>query len=373
MARNFANGTLAEACDAFIDRRSREPKPPTVKQIAQYRSQLSVLKEACGPDTRLSTIKRAQARKLFEALTCLPPGAAQHPALAGLSVFDAAQESRRLRLKPMSPKTVNNYFTLYRSIFKHESRFGSLKENPFALMSIRTAKTGGEDRAFTEEELQLILSAPIFMGCRGRSRPFDTGTFLLDDWRFWAPLIAVTSGARIGEIAQLRPEDVSEVNGVWVFDFNDDGLKKLKAAASRRKVPVHDELLRLGLLSLRDRQRSSGNSSLLGISPRLNGNAGAGPGNWLRERFLPKVLSTKRAGTGFHAFRHAWITAARQAGVTREIRDRLSGHQSPGVSTSYGSYPVGHLKAELDRISLPAEIRAIPPRPSPFSSKKIKK
>ena len=279
-----------------------------------------------------------------------------------MSVFDASAEALKLGLTPINPKTLNNYATLLRSLFDHEMRVGSLEENPFARMSIKVRKEGAEDRGFTTDELRQILTAPVVVGCRGLSRPFTAGPVLINDWRFWAPMIALTTGARISEIVQLRPEDVVQTDGIWVFDFNDHGSKRLKAPSSRRKVPIHDELIRLGLLSLQERMKLASESSLLGMKIPKNGNAGAQAGNWFRERFLPSILLKKRPGTGLHSFRHAWITAAREVGMQEEIRNRLTGHLTQSVSSHYGRYPVSVLKRAIDSVKFPEELKSAPSR-----------
>jgi hypothetical protein len=55
----------------------------------------------------------------------------------------------------------------------------------------------------TIEELQTIVAAPLFMGCRSESKLFEPGVYRVRDHRFWPPLIALWSGARLNEIGQL--------------------------------------------------------------------------------------------------------------------------------------------------------------------------
>ncbi|AWF82576.1 hypothetical protein BTJ40_18165 [Microbulbifer sp. A4B17] len=49
-------------------------------------------------------------------------------------------------------------------------------------------------------------------------------------------MIALFTGARCGEIAQLRAEDVREQDGITYFSINDEEGKAVKSKAAIRKV-----------------------------------------------------------------------------------------------------------------------------------------
>lgn len=65
---------------------------------------------------------------------------------------------------------------------------------------------------------------------------------------FWFPLLGLYTGARINELAQLHVTDIADNDGVMILSINDEGTKRLKTTASRRKVPLHPLLLEAGLL-----------------------------------------------------------------------------------------------------------------------------
>ena len=62
------------------------------------------------------------------------------------------------------------------------------------------------------------------------------------------------SGARPGEIAQLHVADMREQHGVWIMHITAEGEggKRTKTKGSMRVVPVHSELIRLGLIKHRN-------------------------------------------------------------------------------------------------------------------------
>ncbi len=356
--------TLREAIATFLELRKRE-KNPTAKQLGQLASQLECLVEAFGPDRKITAISSLDAGQVFQALRFLPADFRSHSDLEKLSFFDAAQKARTLGLMPRSPKTINNYMTSYRGLFNAEIKLGrKIDKNPFEGMTVDVPDEGESERAFEDPELQAILKQPVFTGCLRDNRPFDVGGLLLSDWRFWAPLIAYLTGARIAEIVQLRPQDIREIEGVWAFDFNDADDKRLKTRTSRRRVPVHPQLIRLGLLDYAKKRKEMGASTLLGIPVPKNGNAGHKPGNWFRERFLPSALGTKRPGTGWHSFRHSLETRLRAAGVRDDVGNRITGHATPGVGPKYGSFGMEVLRDALLSLEVPAELAAIPSRTS---------
>ena len=84
--------------------------------------------------------------------------------------------------------------------------------------------------------------------CLSKLRRAVPGRTIIRDEKFWLPLIAVFSGMRQEEICQLSLEDVRETNGIAYFDINDRGARTLKNRTTVRRVPVHDELVRLKLL-----------------------------------------------------------------------------------------------------------------------------
>ena len=92
-----------------------------------------------------------------------------------------------------------------------------------------------ERRAFSNQELELLFKA--------------LNDDKLEDRQRWIPKIALYSGMRLEEIAQLRIRDIECQDGTYLFRISPDaGLIKTKNAA--RLVPIHSSLINGGLLSL---------------------------------------------------------------------------------------------------------------------------
>lgn len=76
---------------------------------------------------------------------------------------------------------------------------------------------------------------------------------------YWLRLLCLWHGLRLSEGAQLWLSDVREVDGVMVLDINRNTPdKSVKNDQSKRLVPLHPELVRLGFLAWLDRLREVG-------------------------------------------------------------------------------------------------------------------
>ena len=85
---------------------------------------------------------------------------------------------------------------------------------------------------------------------------------IIKDARFWLPLIALFTGMRLGEIIQLRCGDVRQVDGVWVIDLNTSDGNRLKNINSQRMVPIHSELMKIGLIDYAEKTNADGHERL---------------------------------------------------------------------------------------------------------------
>src|SRR5687768_14137237 len=73
----------------------------------------------------------------------------------------------------------------------------------------------------------------------------------------WLPFLALYTGGRLEELGQLRTADVREHDGVTYLAIEGGDGKRIKNRSSRRRIPVHPELVGLGFLSFVARQRTA--------------------------------------------------------------------------------------------------------------------
>ncbi len=207
------------------------------KTLGEKREQFALLFEIIGPDIDVRVITPATARKVKEIIMQYPKNRNKDVRTRGLPLDDALAVEG---VQTLSVKTINTYLAAYGALFKWGKRNGYVEENVFAEMAVRDKRKQGkgERQAFSPKHCQKMLDE-LLHNRRGLIRK---------DYQRWGPLIGLYSGARLGEIAQLRLADIRQQDDIWCFDLNDEGDKRLKTGGSKRLVPVHPKLIEHGLL-----------------------------------------------------------------------------------------------------------------------------
>jgi len=160
------------------------------------------------------------------------------------------------------------------------------------------------------------------------------------DGKFWVPIIALYSGLRLGEIAQLLVSDIKWEHDIPYFDINkgegeDD--KQLKTWASVRRVPIHPKLIALGLLAHVEQQRQKNPKGRIfpEVTPGKDGYYSANISKWFSR--YAKAVEVKTPKTSFHSFRHNFKDALVRGGVTEAFSKAMMGHADESVHENYGS------------------------------------
>src|SRR5262249_22903599 len=171
--------------------------------------------------------------------------------------------------RKVSPRTRNGYAMLFSAVYKSAIRRKKATHNPFDGQRIKAETVHYEP--FTDQEI-----ATLFADAKFEISPakYKTGTVLP-----WASLISAYTGCRLEEVAQLKAADIKQTDGIWYFEFCHSGNGKTKAAT--RVVPLHRELIDVGLLRYRDALpkdsmlfpglKSRQNSKPGKLGPRLGG------------------------------------------------------------------------------------------------------
>jgi integrase len=192
----------------------------------------------------------------------------------------------------------------------------------------KQVKTKSKDR-FNDKDLELIFN----------SKDYCSGLFKRSS-EYWVLLIALYTGARLGEIAQLNLDDIKNIDGDWVFDFNDDEDKVLKSKkGSTRQCLVHKELIKLGLIDFKKELEKKKYKKLFNFEERNN----IGKYDALQKRlstYLKKVgiKSTNTEQKSFHNFRHNMRTRLVEMDVSERTIDSIVGHISKERSVGSSSY-----------------------------------
>jgi integrase len=97
------------------------------------------------------------------------------------------------------------------------------------VVKVKTAKKGDP---FTAEQLRAIFAKAVATKWGGKR----SGSAL------WLLKVLIWSGARIGEISQLRQRDVVTIKGVQCIMLREGKGQSLKTDASERTIPLHPAL-----------------------------------------------------------------------------------------------------------------------------------
>lgn len=323
----------------------------------QARKTYALFAEYFG-DRPLAHFTRRDAARFKELLEDLPANYGKAAEYRGIKAEQVVERSRSLDVQRLSPRTVQRHFAALASLWASVIEHGRADTNIFADWKFAATKRARDQRQMWEkDELQALFASPVWSGCQSSSRRSKPGSLILRDEKFWLPLIAVFSGMRQEEICQLRLADLRQVEGIWIFDLNMRTGQQLKNANAIRQVPVHSELIRLGLLAYADEQRNAGKELLFpnlqpgGADDRLGHNYSKWFSRYRRETGLFVT------GRDFHSFRHSATTFMSRAGVQHTVIDAVTGHATAGETARYDKgLTVTNLKAAIETIDIGVDL-----------------
>lgn len=182
------------------------------------------------------------------------------------SIFEHIKIGKRNPENCITQKTLDEYVGCIKTVFAEALRKGDIQENivdavdwPVSHNQTQTKKYA----PFSIEQLNAIFHAPLYTGCKDDGRNYNkVGTNNPRRIRFWLPLIALFTGARINEICQLHTDDVQEKNGIPFISINEEDEKHVKTKAGIRQVPIHNELIKIGFLDYAAQMREKGEKLL---------------------------------------------------------------------------------------------------------------
>jgi integrase len=246
------------------------------------------------------------------------------------------------------PKTAHDQFTWVKSLLKYAKRdLRAISEQPWEGLDISYPKRGSNPRKpWTDADLKTLAEHPLLSRYELPQNQFKSG----GEAAYWIPLLALYTGARVGELAQLRVQDV-EVGPVPVLSITDEGEgQRVKTEAGIRRVPIHSELIRLGFLDYVQAMRDAKQKQLWPVMRFRKDKPGAYFSDWFGT--FRKTLSP--VPPDFHSLRHTVRTRLREAGVEKTYRDDLMGHETVGEGATYEHATDAALKREIERLQYPA-------------------
>jgi len=234
-----------------------------------------------------------------------------------------------------------------RRVFGWARQHKKVRQNPFLEVKVdvpRKAQTREEGRSFTEGEALTILKA---------SSAYEKPRTPTERARRWVPWLCAYSGARPGEITQLRGVDVEDRGGIHVMRLTPDaGTIKTDTI---RVVPLHEHIIAQGFIDL-VKQIGKGALFYNDASPQRvsvdplkptrsrAATARAHLGTWVRELGVddPRISPN-------HAWRHTFKRIAEAAGITEKVHDAITGHTPATEGRKYGPPSVADMAKALEK------------------------
>ena len=316
------------------------PLAPTLKPKT-LRDVFNAWKQSTGGRDRprsLDSIQAAErALRRFER---------KHPGVSLDAITRAMGDGFRTALiaETRTSKTARDLFIYVRALFVYAADVLEwIPRNPWHGLDIQSRITK-QRRAMTRAEIEALFSTPLHTAY-ALPKSVQAG----QDAAYWIPLLGLYTGARLGELCKLRPEDVLTVEAIPALRLTNEAEGAgTKTAAGNRIIPIHSELIRLGFLAYAQAMCKAGHASLWPAMPKREAKPGDYFGRWFRE-FSAGIEPT------FHYFRHTVRPLMRQAGFEPLIRDRVTGHETRGSvgDMVYDSVLVGELRPAIESISYP--------------------
>lgn len=233
------------------------------KRIDKVMAEIDFVVEAIGPNVLVSSISDDDIQRVRGILSKLP--ANRKKIFPNASLEESVKLAAKHGSATLSPTTQSRYLDCLREVMKFAQRKGYVHTSPAEnIKPIKKQSLAPEEKRlpFSKEQLIGFFNGKFYKSCVPNSS--EVYTKKDRDWRFWLPLIMLFSGMRPNEICQLTVGDIKKTqSGVSFFDLSNykaDG-KTVKTSSSARRVPIHPELIKLGLIAFVDERRMTSNSS----------------------------------------------------------------------------------------------------------------
>jgi len=234
----------------------------------------------------------------------------------------------------VSAKTVGDSdISGLRSILSWAVTNKKLAANPAEGVKVTRAKvTRTRSKGFTPEEATAALTHALQV-TRGNANVKTHAA------KRWVPWLCAYTGARVGEMVQLRKQDFRQVGRSWVLTITPEAFTVKDKEA--REVVVHAHLIETGLVNF----VKASPPGYLFLTPRKDGEI---RGVWRSTKnritaFVREVVTDGRVAPN-HAWRHLFKTVGREAGIEDSVLDGICGHAARSVGGSYGEVS---LKAQI--------------------------
>jgi integrase len=218
--------------------------------------------------------------------------------------------------------------------------------------------------AFSSEELQLLLTTPIYTGYKSRDRVADAGECHTRGGHWWAGMLIMWTGMRAGELSQLLVSDFAlddPIPHVKIRRENSAGkvAKSVKNEASVRDTPIAPAMLELGLAEFIKNRSKAGHVRVF-REFRLGAGGRTADGMTKFWSTYLKRFGLWKVGRATHVWRHTVIAMLRANEVSDEDSGAYVGHSRRSVTAGYGGkFPLTRKLRTLEKLDFGFDVVAL--------------
>lgn len=292
-------------------------------------------------DLPVDQYTRQLCRKYKDVALKLPP---RNRANAHLAVKQVIQTAGG---KTISRATFNNHIKDLSSVFNYAVREGYCSANPMLGMKLKIAQKASEERQkYDDKDMTVLFSSKLF----------SSGGYLEKPYKYWLPILALYTGARMNELCQLYLDDIKEARDCISIDINDNRSdQRLKNIDSRRVIPLHSRVIELGFLEYVAKLRSEGQRRLFPeLKYQEKRGYSAAPSKWFARYKKEYLVNLQGMTKDFHSFRHTVADCFKQNGLPEAVAASILGHRVNGITYNrYGKdFSFEVLKQSVEAINI---------------------
>jgi integrase len=240
---------------------------------------------------------------------------------------------------------MNTYLKATKTVFGWALEQRLISQNPFADVKVTVPKRKQlrETKAFRPPEWRAVLSASLKVN--DTTSP-DAAA------RRWVPWLCAYTGARVGEIAQLRKEDVAKREGIpSILITPEAGAVK---GGRSRVVPLHKHLVAQGFVKFVSNHAEGPlfYSMVRRLKRKDEAKRRKPPYAQVRQRLADWVHKLGVDDPNLqpnHAWRHTFKQIADRAGITERMSDYITGHAHKSVGATYGAPTLEDMAAAMQK------------------------
>jgi Phage integrase family len=311
--------------DEFLTSYGKDKKPAMFKK---HQAAMELFRELHGtkPFTRLL---QKDLVHYFDVVEGLPPRWAEKCKKRGIGAQELSLENHE---ETLSKKTFDDNYVNPVGLFLKWARRNWQDQGFSSTLTIEGTEYQGDaeegankQRAITQGELEQLFHHLLLPYSQNPS----------EDHKWWLPVLAFYTGARVNELCQLNPQvDIGVTSDQIHFlhisqDTEGDlRIKKSVKTGYERFVPLHPDLVASGFIEYVNRVREAGSRLLFPAWAPTNGRASTQAERWFRDLLADSGLRDETPFNrlvGFHAFRHTLLTRAADSHPTVDAGP-LTGH-----------------------------------------------